>query len=446
MQVLPDADGDSGMRTIGTDQGRVSRDMEGRADGSRMIDNISVLTLAQIFYRLVSLAISFVLARYLGLIEQGAYVLVLSYAAVFGSFADLGIANLVIRDMNQRNADPSELVSSYLSLLVIVNIGLLLASVGWSVVIGYEPRLVVGIALAGLGSLFVGITAAYYAVLAGKVRMRRIALNQVLNTLAIAAGMAIVMLSGGTLVPLTAVAAATGAISLMLHRIPATSLVPGIRLSFHPGRAFALMVRGLPFTLHVGLYVILTRVDVLFVKKLADEYALGVYTAATRLTYPMTIVSMMTAVAIFPVVSRYVYENVARAHGIVLRSMLRLGAIGIAIAVLVTFGASVIIRMLYGSQFLGAAPVLTIAIWYIPLFYFHQVVSDLLVASNKVWGIVWITVACLVLSVLLNLILIPRHGAFGAAWTTVICEGVRCAAIIIYAVRALGFPRPQAAA
>jgi O-antigen/teichoic acid export membrane protein len=432
------------MEPSGEDTSRVGSDAaRSSAPTVRLLGNISTLTLAQIFYRLVSLVLSVALVRYLGLIEQGAYGLVMNYAAVFGSFADLGIANLVIRDMNQDESDPSELVSSYLSLLVIVNAGLLCASVGWAVVIGYEPRLIIGVALAGLGSMFVGITAAYYSVLAGRVRMKRVALIQVFNTLAIAAGMTLVMLSGGTLIPLTAVAAVTGAISMLLHRRPAKTMLPGIRLSLHPGRAYALLVRGLPFSLHVGLYVILTRVDVLLVKALSTEHALGLYTAVTRLTYPMTVLSMMTAVAIFPVVSRYVSENVAVAHRIVRRAMTRLALIGLAAAALIAFQADLVVRLLCGPQFLDAGPVLAVAVWYVPLFYSYQVVSDLLVASNKVWGIVWITLACLLVGIAINLVVIPRYGALGAAWTTVICEALRGAALIRYAVRVLDFPRRE---
>lgn len=434
------------------DSGSASKPDGARADGAnatgysgrRVFDHISALTLAQVFYRFVSLVVSIALARYLGLVEQGAYMLVMNYVAVFGSFADLGIANLVIRDMNQDEDDPSGLVSSYLSLLVIVNAGLMAASIAWAVIIGYEARLIAGIGFAGLGSLFVGTTASYYAVLAGNQRMKRVALIQVLNSIAIGACMAIVMFAGGTLLPLTMVAAVTGAISLMLHRHSAVRLLPGIRLSLHPGKAFALLKRGLPFTLHVGLYVILTRIDVLFVKRLSDEVTLGVYTAVTRLTTPLTVVSMVTAVAIFPLVSRFVSEDTALAHRIVLRSMTRLGLIGLAIAAAVTFGAGIIVGILYGPQFAVSAPVLAIAIWYLPSFYFSQVVGDLLVASDKVWSMVWITLSCLALSVAMNLVLIPRYGAYGAAWTTVVCEALRGGAIIFFAMHALGFPRKPA--
>ena len=408
--------------------------------GRRVFDHITALTFAQVFYRFVSLAVSIALARYLGLIEQGAYMLVMNYVAVFGSFADLGIANLVIRDMNQDEDNPSRLVSSYLSLLVLVNAGLLAASIAWAIVMGYEARLIIGIGFAGLGSLFVGMTASYYAVLAGKQHMKRVAFIQVLNAIAIGACMATVMLAGGTLIPLTMVAAVTGAVSLLLHRQSAARLQPGIRLSLHPGRAFALLKRGLPFTLHVGLYVILTRIDVLFVERLSDEVTLGVYTAVTRLTTPLTVVSMVTAVAIFPIVSRFVSEDAAIAHRIVLRSMKRLGLIGLTIAAIVMLGAGIIVGILYGAPFAASVSVLSIAIWYLPSFYFSQVVGDLLVASNRVWAMVWITLASLAVSVALNLVLIPRYGAYGAAWTTVVCEALRGGAIILYARHALGFP------
>lgn len=404
-----------------------------------ILRNVSALTIAQMLYRGVSLVLAIALARYLGVSDQGTYGLIMNYVAVFGAITDLGIANLVIRDMNQRAENAVELVNSYLTLLVSVNTVLYVGSIIIAFASGYSDDVVIGIAWAGLGTLFGGVSAGYYAVLAGKERMKRIAVIQVLITLTIASGFVLVMLLGGRVVPMTIVATAAGVITLVLHAIPARRLVEGIRIRVQFERAYTLLKRGIPFALHVGSYIVLTKIDVVILDALKDTASVGVYTAAARLTYPLTLLSMVTAVAIFPVVSRTVNEERQIAFTLVSKSMRWLFVIGCAIAgIVVTFNESIVL-LLYGDAFRASAPLLAILIWYIPVFYSYQVVADLLVAANKVWGIVWITLACLAVNVILNVVLIPQHGAYGAAWTSILTELLRCIALLSFSRVALGF-------
>jgi O-antigen/teichoic acid export membrane protein len=405
----------------------------------RILNNVSALTFAQIIYRVVSLGMSIALARYLGVAEQGRYGLVLNFVAVFGAFTDLGIANLVIRDMNQQRDRAAELVGSYLSLLAVANTLLVVAAIGTGILLGYETRIIIAVAFASAGMLFGGMSSAFYATLIGRERMKRVAVLEIALTFIIAAGMALVMITGQGLIALSAVATVSGASRLLLFGIPALTMVRGVRLRPDLPRILAMLKRGLPFTLHVGIYVVFTKLDVLLLDRMADTVTLGMYTAASRLTYPLTILSMMTATAVFPVLSRHVRENPALAFRLVRVCSRWLGALGLGIAVTVTLLAEPIVGTLFGHEYLPAAASLRILIWYIPIFSFYQVVSDLLVAADKVWGIVWISLACLVLSVALNLILIPIYSALGAAYTTIICELLRCAALMIFARVAMKF-------
>ncbi len=407
----------------------------------RVFQNVSALTLGQLFYRLVMLGVSILLARHLGVVEQGAYALVMNFIAIFAAFSDLGIANLVIRDMNQRSVAPAVLLGQYLTILLFVN-GLLLAgAIGTALALGYAPRTVEAIGLAGLGMLFTGLSATFYAGLAGMERMKRIALSETVLTLVLAGGMVVVMLTGGRLIALTVVAAVGGITKLALLAWPATRLIPGVRFNFSLTRIGAMLWRGLPFTLHAGLWVVLTKIDVVLLDTLSDDHTLGYYTAATRLTWPLILVSMMTATAIFPIVSRTITTNPALARALVRRAMRWLLLLGLCIAAPISLLSGWIVGVVFGQEFLPAADLLRIVIWYIPIFYSYQVVSDLLVAADRVWGVVLISAVCLVVNITSNMITIPLHGAFGSAWTAIGCELLRCVLFIAYAWIAVGLGR-----
>jgi O-antigen/teichoic acid export membrane protein len=407
--------------------------------GGRIVQNISALTVAQLFYRMVMLGMSVLLARYLGVVEQGVYSLAMNFIAMFQAFSDLGIANLVIRDMNQRSCNAASLIGQYLRLLIVANVLLVAAAVVTAIGLGYDMRLVAGILLAGLGMVFIGLSSAFYAGLAGMERMKLIAVLEIGMTLILATGTGIVMVTGGTMLSLTLVAAVGGAARLVLFGRPVLKCIKGISLTGSFGEAVVMLKRGLPFTLHVGMYIVLTRIDVVFVEMFTDAYTLGLYTAATRLTFPLTILTMMTATAIFPVVSRGVKNDPASAHRLVRSSMSALFILGLCIALPVSLWAAPIIGTVFGNAFIPAAPYLSIVVWYVPIFSLYQVVSDLLVASDRVWGVVIIGALCLAVNVACNLVFIPMVGAVGAAWTTLVSEALRCVLFIGFAVTALGF-------
>jgi O-antigen/teichoic acid export membrane protein len=406
-----------------------------------IVSNISALTVAQLIFRGVSLLLSIALARYLGVVQQGVYGQILNYVAVFGAFCDLGIANLVIRDMNQGTESPETLAGSYFGLLFFTNTALYLSAVALALALGYNATLVWGIVLAGLGTAFGGMSSAFYAVIAGRQLMKRVALLQTLVTLTIAACMITVMASGGRIVALAGVGGVTGLCTLLYFMLPARRLLPAMRLSLRPGPAFALLRRGLPFTLLVGIYVVFTRIDVLILGAMSDGFTLGIYTAATRLTYPLTVFSMMVVTAVFPVLSQHVHERPALAYALTRTVMGWLTVAGLAIGIGVAVAAPYIVRLLYGAEYAATAPVLAVLIWYIPVFYVYQIVNDLLVAANRLWQLVWISAGVFVLSVVLNVLLIPRLGAFGPAWVTVGCELLRCIVILAYAAVTLRFHR-----
>ena len=56
------------------------------------------------------------------------------------------------------------------------------------------------------------------------------------------------------------------------------------------------------------------------------------------------------------------------------------------IGVVVSLGAPLIVRVLFGAEYAPTAPVLAVLVWYIPVFYSYQVVNDLLVTDRLASG------------------------------------------------------------
>jgi PST family polysaccharide transporter len=105
--------------------------------------------------------------------------------------------------------------------------------------------------------------------------------------------------------------------------------------------------------------------------------------------------------------------------------------LALAIAIPMTFASGYVTRILYGSQYEGAAPILAIHIW-AALFVFLGVAQGPWNINENLTKLALVrTVIGAVANILLNVLLIPRYGAIGAAIATTVSYAL--AAVILNA-------------
>jgi O-antigen/teichoic acid export membrane protein len=92
--------------------------------------------------------------------------------------------------------------------------------------------------------------------------------------------------------------------------------------------------------------------------------------------------------------------------------------------------AAPIIHLLYGSKFAAAGPLLAVLIWSEVPVFFGVVITNGIIAKNLQNYLPLSTGIGAIVNVVLNLFMIPRWGALGAAWATNISYSM--AAIFLY--------------
>jgi O-antigen/teichoic acid export membrane protein len=93
-----------------------------------------------------------------------------------------------------------------------------------------------------------------------------------------------------------------------------------------------------------------------------------------------------------------------------------------------------LVRAMYGSAFLGVAPLFDIMIFGAIALFFVSVITSILVSAGKPGWTVRIMGPLVVAQLAGGLALIPRLGAIGAAWVTTVCAVVGCivCAVLVY--------------
>ena len=88
------------------------------------------------------------------------------------------------------------------------------------------------------------------------------------------------------------------------------------------------------------------------------------------------------------------------------------------------FFSDVIITLVYGKNFSPSINVLDILSAAVFLFFMNFLLSNVLITSGREKINAWNLVVATIFNIFLNMALIPEYGAEGAAWATVLCEGL----------------------
>ncbi|MBL9214670.1 MAG: flippase [Opitutaceae bacterium] len=373
---------------------------------------------------LLNVGVGFWVARYLGPGRFGELSYALALVGIAALLAELGLDGLVRRELIRRPDRASALLATAG--------GLRLAggALAWGLVLlaatagaGGEPgRILLPV---------LGLTLFQPALLVADLHFQarleaRFSVAAQLAALAVGAAVRVALIRQGA--PLVAFAwAAVAELAVAAAVLGGLAWARGLRLvpARFDRRLAAELLRGAwPLLLSgfaVGLYL---RVDVVMLTRLAGEREAGVYAAAVRFTEIWYFVPVALASSLLPSVLRARAAGPA-AYARRLQAAYDLNAgLAYALAVPLAFLAPWVVRAAYGAAYADAAPVLAVHIWSSVFVFLGVARGQFLVNEGHTRFYLCATLAGLLTNVGLNLALIPRHGAAGAALATLAGQAV----------------------
>jgi PST family polysaccharide transporter len=174
----------------------------------------------------------------------------------------------------------------------------------------------------------------------------------------------------------------------------------------------------LPLVITAVASAVYMRIDQVMLGSLSTEREAGLYAAVVRLSEAAIFVAMSVASSFAPSVARLRRTDPERYEHQVTRMMTLLSGIALAYAVPVALLSPVIVSVLLGSKFDGAAPILTVHVLS-SLFVFLTYGQAVWTVNESLqrWAMIR-TVTGALLNIALNFVLIPPFGALGAAYAT----------------------------
>lgn len=170
--------------------------------------------------------------------------------------------------------------------------------------------------------------------------------------------------------------------------------------------------------------LIYTRIDQVMLRSMADEAAVGVYSAAVRVSEMVYFVPVALVSGLLPLWVQ-ARERGAKEFRRTTQAIYDIqAALAYALAIPLAFAASWVIRLLYGAAFHGSAVVLALHVWAVLFVFLGVTRSQHFVLERLNQYTLWTTIAGAVCNVVLNWLWIPHYGALGAAAATVVSQAV----------------------
>jgi polysaccharide transporter, PST family len=398
----------------------IQAQLNGRHNLQKILGNTSWLFFDKMLRMGVGLFIGIWIARYLGPEQFGALNFAIATVALFGAFASLGLDGIVVRDIAREPERQYELLSSAFVLKLCGGGLAFLISLGAIFIMrpaDSQAHWLVGIIAAGMiFQSFDAIDLWFQSQVQSKYTV--LAKNGAFVILAVVR--VFLLLNKAPLIAFAYAALAEiilGAAGLIMFYVRQQTLPlwcprkdTARRLL---GESWPLMLSGLAIMIYV-------KIDQVMLGSLLNNKAVGVYSAATRISEIWYFVPMSIASSLLPIIVQIKQQSELVYYAKLQSVFDTMAILAYTIILPITFLSNKIILLLYGNLYYESAQILTIHIW-AGLFVFLGVARGLWILAEGYTKIsLYTTSIGALLNVVLNFYLIPQYGALGAAIATVI--------------------------
>lgn len=388
------------------------------------------------------------IARGLSRDDYAAFSVAISFVSLMALFADLGLTLLFVRKFAEadeaKRQGQSERRGELLGSMLVLRIGLAIIVSAVVVVVapllGYPPgeTKLMHIMLLALfiSSRLMVVRSVGEAFLRGHNQYHYVALFAMIDSVVFAG--ALYILHGQALDLDSAVWIYTlcqipGAILLTIF-IMRHARELRFRLSLHFGILKEMVVDGFPLILSTAFLTIHNFADTLLLDKLSTPMQVSAFAASLRVLAAIVFLPVVFSAVIGPHVTKAMVRNDARQMQRAVNLALRVLLItAVLVALSLTCLSTTVMHVLFGGdKYVDASSAVTIFGWTFVPIAFATFLTEIAVAEGKLWISTVYMAVIMVVSVSVDLLLIPHYGALGAA--TAKCIAVSVGSLVLLGI------------
>ena len=365
--------------------------------------------------KVILLAVTVYLARYLGVEGFGQYAFIISYIAFFQVITEPGLGAVLLKQLGwpDRQRAARALGNAMVIKLVLATVAMVVCwTIAW---LADFPAPIAQAATIASFALFAGLTDSLGGIFAASLQQHFLALAEVSEQVVAAAGIVAAIHFDAGLPGVFAAVVVGSFVRLGIAWWFSRRFVP-IRLAWDPVLTRELLLQSWPLALNVLLGTALGNLDVVMLQNFGSEAAVGVYAAGKRLVMPLTLLPGTYVSVYYPIMLQHLAEADTERFRRTLRISLKvLLAALVPIATALTFLAEPVARLVYGAQFGATADSLRVLAWFPALLAIQLLGDYVLIALGRQRLTAVFAVSRLAALALAGWVLIPRYAHTGAA-------------------------------
>lgn len=383
--------------------------------------NTTFLTSALVFQKVLTFLYYIFLARMIGPADIGKFVFAMSFTTIFTVLVDLGLSQVLTREIARTRENSGTYLSNVVGIKMILSLVALTVVTVLINLMNYPALTKQLVYLASVVMILDSFQLVFYAVFRGFQNLKYEAIGM-------SSGQILIFLVGlvglklGAPLHILVIAVMAGSLFQFIFSYILISKKLRIKICIKLEKSILkyLFAIAVPFALY-GIFVkVYTYLDSVLLSKLAGDAEVGWYGIAYKVTFALQFVPAAFAAAIFPAMSAYFISDKNQLARVFERSMYYLMIVAIPLSVGIGTLADRFIPSLYSASFVGSVLPLQILISGLLFIFLNYPVGSLLNACNRQTTNTIIMGITMVISVTLNIILIPRYQAAGAAITSLV--------------------------
>jgi len=385
-----------------------------------IVKNTFWITLGTTLTKIIRVLVIIYVARILGTEGYGIFTYVMSLVTIFTLFSDIGLTNILTRELTKRTEEKTEYFSTALIIKLLFLIGTVILIAIFAPLISKFEEAKPLIMIVAITIAFDSLRSFFYSITRSQNKMEMEAglniITEVLTTIIVL----VIFFKYPDVKSLAYSFLAGNTIGLMITLLFLRSYLTGIFQNFRKYLVKPIIQASWPFAI-MGIFgVLMTNIDSVIIAFYTNAHVLGLYAAAQRPISLLYILPGFLSVGLFPIISKFSHnKEEKKLSSIVEKSIL----ISLAMALPITVGgiimAEPLINVSFGYEFIGAALTFQILLLSLLIVFPSAMINDLILAEDKQKIFIRSSFFGAATNIILDLILIPILGIAGSAIATV---------------------------
>ncbi len=351
----------------------------------------------------------------------GQYAVVVNWISIFAIFSELGLNTLVVREVARNKTSSNFYLRNVMVLRIFFSTALWFILIGSAFILKYEPVLKIGMAVLGLRIFLDSLSGGYIYLFQAHEKMGINSFSLILSASIRLFGIMLVVHWGGGVVETCWIWVLASSIQLLVVSLAGyrQGWWPQLYM-LHINEVFSVFKEAIPLATFGALQMLYYRVDAVLLKSLSGNESVGYYDLACRVLLVALMLSQQFNQALFPVFSS-LQDDPHKFSRLAFRAIKVLVFLGLPITMGGYFLSEPLLVLISGPKYSPSGPLFAVLALSVLFFFLSNVYTSVLAIKNT-GRLNALFLVLFLLNVLLNLIFIPRWGALGASWATVVCE------------------------